>query len=149
MTPPLSAAAVDLIKHFEGLRLEPYRDPVGVLTIGYGATKGLDDKRLTAEHPILTEEQAEGLLIRDTIYAAAAVDRMVKVPVNGAQRGALASFTYNLGAGALSRSTLLKRVNALEWGDVGYQFSRWIYAGGRVLPGLVRRRAAEAKLFNS
>jgi lysozyme len=72
---------------------------------------------------------------------------LVHVPIGELQRGALASFAFNLGAGALQASTLLRRVNALEWDDVPFQFSRWVHAGGRRLSGLVRRRAAEAELF--
>jgi lysozyme len=147
MTNPPSDAALDLIKRFEGCRLVPYRDAVGIWTIGYGATYGLDRKRVTADHPPLTDQQAEELLARDTLRFAAAVDRLVKVPVAINQRGALASFAFNLGAGALQSSTLLKRINSMEWDDVPHQFGRWVSAGGRRLPGLVRRRRAEAELW--
>jgi lysozyme len=95
----------------------------------------------------LIEPQADELLARDTLRFVIAVDRLVKVPVGADQRGALTSFAFNLGAGALQSSTLLKRINSLEWEDVPRQFGRWVSAGGRRLPGLVRRRRAEAELW--
>jgi len=100
-----------------------------------------------AQMTSIYEQQALALLARDANRFAAAVDRLVQVPIGGIQRGALASFAFNLGAGALQASTLLRRVNAHDWDDVPFQFSRWVHAGGRRLAGLVRRRAAEADMF--
>lgn len=147
--------ALALIRRFEGLGdgdraapgLQPYLCPAGVWTIGYGATRGFEGQRVTRDTPALDEAQAMALLQRDVVRFAAAVDRMVRVPIHEFQRGALTSFAFNLGAGALQCSTLLRRVNALEWDDVPRQFLRWVHAGGRRLPGLVRRRAAEAALW--
>lgn len=140
--------ALALIKRFEGLELHPYQDSVGVWTIGYGATYGLDRVRVTADHPVLTNEQAEALLIRDVERFERAVTRLVTVPIDTYQEGALTSFAFNLGAGALQSSTLLRRINGNEWEDVPAQFQRWVFAGGRRLPGLIRRRAAEAELWS-
>lgn len=148
MTEPVGAAALDLIRKFEGLKLRPYLDVAGVPTIGYGATYGVDGKRVSLEHRAITEDEALELLSRDTGRSAAAVDRLVYADIDGAQRGALTSFAFNLGAGALQASTLLRRVNGYEWDDVPFQFSRWIYAGGRPLAGLIRRRAAEARFWS-
>jgi len=139
--------ALNLIKRFEGLELHPYQDSVGVWTIGYGATYGLDRARVTAEHPVLSNEQAEALLIRDVERFERAVTRLVTVPIDDNQSGALTSFAFNLGSGALQSSTLLKRINGDEWDDVPSQFQRWVFAGGRRLPGLIRRRVAEASLW--
>ncbi|MBK20206.1 MAG: muraminidase [Rhodospirillaceae bacterium] len=139
--------ALLLIKHFEGLELVPYQDSVGIWTIGYGATYGLDRKRVTKDHPVLSEEQADSLLLRDIDRFEHAVNRLVTVPIGNDQRGALISFAFNLGAGALQSATLLRRINNFEWEDVPNQFGRWVYAGGRKLPGLIRRRAAEAELW--
>lgn len=148
MTEPLHQAALDLICGFEGLRLTPYLDAVGVPTIGYGATYGLDRARVTMAHRPISINEAVALLARDTDRFAAAVDRLVHVPIGRLQRGALPSFAFNLGAGALQASTLLCRVNACDWDDVPFQFSRWVHAGGRRLAGLVRRREAEADLWS-
>ena len=102
---------------------------------------------MTADHPKISEEDAERLLRRDVRRFAAAVDRLVTVPIDADHRGALISFAFNLGAGALQSSTLLRRVNGMEWDDVPAQFARWVHGGGRILPGLVRRRRAEADLW--
>jgi lysozyme len=144
MTKPVTQAAVDLVKHFEGLYLEAYLCPAGVPTIGYGHTDGV---RLGQT---ITEAQAEQLLAADLAEAAADVDRLVKVPLNDDQRGALASFVFNLGPGALASSTLLRKLN-LGDATAPAEFGRWTKArvGGKLvdLPGLVSRRAAEQALF--
>lgn len=139
--------AVDLVKHLEGLYLSAYRCPAGVPTIGYGHTAGVQmgDR--------ITEARADELLAQDLAAAAAQVDRLVRVRVNDEQRGALASFVFNLGAGSLAASTLLKKLNAGDHEGAAGEFGKWVYAtvGGvkKQLPGLVARRAAEAALFRS
>lgn len=141
--------ALDLIKHFEGLVKKWYRDPVGVWTIGYGHTDSAghprhrDDPGLT-----LTDRDAEIILQRDLGQYEAAVQGAVKVPLNENQYGALVSFTYNLGPGNLRSSTLLRKLNAGDYAGAAAEFPRWNKAGGKVLQGLVRRRAAEQALFN-
>lgn len=139
----INQKSIDLIKSFEGLRLAPYQDSVGVWTIGYGTTHGINAKT----KPI-TQKQAESMLMRDVATFERTVRRAVKVPCNENQIGALVSFTYNLGPGAFLSSTLLKRVNAMEWDDVPNQFLRWVYAGKKILRGLERRREAEALLWS-
>lgn len=144
-TRPVCRAAVELVKHFEGLSLDAYLCPAGVPTIGYGHTDGV---RLGQT---ITEAQAEKLLQADLTEAAADVDRLVTVPLTDAQRGALASFVFNLGPGALASSTLLRLLNSGDTTGAAAQFTRWTKArvkGELVdLPGLVRRRAAEQALF--
>ena len=140
----LSQKGIDLIKEFEGLRLKAYRDPVGVLTIGYGHT-GSDVK----VGQVISQTRAEQLLKGDTGWAQDAVRRSVKVPLSQGQFDALTSFTYNLGGGALASSTLVKKLNARDYAGAQKEFGRWVHAGGQVLAGLVRRRAAEAKMFGN
>lgn len=140
----LSQKGVDLIKEFEGLRLKAYRDPVGVWTIGYGHTGG-DVK----PGQVISQARAEQLLKGDTGWAQDAVRRSVKVPLSQGQFDALTSFTYNLGGGALASSTLVKKLNARDYAGAQKEFGRWVHAGGEVLAGLVRRRAAEAKMFGN
>ncbi|MDP2269444.1 MAG: glycoside hydrolase family protein [Archangium sp.] len=140
----LSQKGIDLIKEFEGLRLKAYRDPVGVWTIGYGHT-GSDVK----PGQVISQTRAEQLLKGDTGWAQDAVRRSVKVPLSQGQFDALTSFTYNLGGGALASSTLVKKLNARDYAGAQKEFARWVHAGGQVLAGLVRRRAAEAKMFGN
>ena len=114
-----------------------------VWTIGYGLTEGVHEgMRLTAE-------DAEACLRKELAGHEAAVTRLVTVDLNQHQFDALVSFSYNVGSGALGRSTLLKRLNAGDIEGAAREFHRWNKAGGRVLEGLVRRRAAEAELYQT
>lgn len=137
----LSQNGLNLIKSHEGLRTTAYKDPVGVWTIGYGHTATAKPGQK------ITEAQAEQLLRQDVGWAEAAVRKNVKVPLTQGQFDALVSFTFNLGAGALGRSTLLKKLNAGDYAGAQAEFGRFVHAGGRVLPGLVRRRGEEAQMF--
>jgi lysozyme len=145
---PVCAAAVALVKHFEGLYPKAYLCPAGVPTIGYGHTG--PDVRLGMT---ITEAQAEQLLAADLAEAAAVVDKYVRVPLPENPRGALSSFVFNLGAGAFASSTLLRLLNLGDTAGAAEQFGRWTKAkvnGVAVdLPGLVARRAAEEALFTS
>lgn len=137
----LTRNGLELIKHFEGLFLEAYRDPVGIWTIGYGHTA-------TAKKGMkVTEKQAEKLLKDDLKDAERAVKTLVTSALTDGQHSALVSFTFNLGAGNLSASTLLKRVNDGDMAGAADEFPKWRLAGGKVLPGLVRRRKSERHLF--
>jgi lysozyme len=137
-----SQNGLNLTEQFEGLRLDAYQDQVGVWTIGYGHT-GPD------VHPglTITQEQANSLLMQDTQSAAAAVNRLVTVALNQDEFDALVDFVFNLGEGALAGSTLLKLLNAGNFAGAAGEFPKWCHAGGQVVPGLVRRRAAEQQLF--
>jgi len=131
-----------LIKSFEGLRLKAYRDAVGIWTIGYGTTRGVQPGME------ITERQAEEFLQADLARFEQAINGAVKAPINDNQFAALVSFTYNVGSGALRSSTLLRLLNGKEnVRAVADQFPRWNRAGGRVLAGLTRRRQAERSLF--
>ncbi|MFG3451150.1 lysozyme [Stutzerimonas stutzeri] len=138
-----SQKGLDLIKSFEGLRLSAYRCPADIPTIGYGTTAGVK------MGDTITKERAEELLREDVARFESQVLRLVKVPLTQGQHDALVSFVYNLGAGNLSNSTLLRLLNAGDYAGAAAQFDRWNKAGGKVLAGLVRRRAAERALFES
>ena len=143
----LNKETIDLIKGFEGLELKAYKDSVGVWTIGYGHTTAAGNPAVVSGLTI-TNQQAEDMLRSDLRKYQAMVDRNVKVPLNENQYGALVSFTYNLGEGNLKYSTLLKKVNAKDFKGAALEFAKWNKAGGAVLKGLTRRRAAEAALFS-
>lgn len=139
-----SPKGIALIKSAEGLRLKAYPDPgTGGLpwTIGYGSTSGV------TRNMVITEGQAEQMLAEDLARFERIVERAVRVPVTQGQFDALVSFTYNVGEGNFTKSTLLRQLNAGDTAGAAEQFSRWVHAGGKVLPGLVKRRAAERALF--
>ena len=136
-----SQTGVSLIKSLEGLRLKSYQDSVGVWTIGYGTTRGI------GPNMTITNEQAERMLMNDLARFEPELDRLVTVPLSQSQWDALMSFTYNLGAANLGSSTLLKLLNAKDYAGAAAQFPRWNKAGGQVLAGLTKRRAAEQQMF--
>jgi len=138
--------AIDLIKEFEGLRLNAYLCPAGVWTIGYGHTR-------TARAGMrITKDQADLLLADDITRVVSSMMRHIRVPLDNYQYGALVSFVFNVGIGAFLGSTLLRLLNDNRHDLVPQQLMRWNKAtidGKRVeLPGLTRRRAAEAQLWS-
>jgi lysozyme len=136
-----SRKGIEFIKAHEGLRLDAYLCPAGVPTIGYGHTYNvkIGDR--------ITEEQAEKFLIGDLIVAETEVNRY-GFDLTQNQFDALVSFVFNVGAGNFRSSTLLKRLkDNPNDPDIENQFKRWVYGGGKVLQGLIRRRNEEAKLY--
>jgi lysozyme len=136
-----------LIKRFEGFSPTPYLCPAGWWTIGWGAIHGLDGQPVTAATLPVSEEEAETLLRRDVTVAERAVLRLITVPLSDGRFDSLTSFAFNLGGGALQRSTLRRKVNREEHAEVPDEFRKWVWGGGRKLPGLIRRREAEAGLY--
>lgn len=131
----------EIIKEFEGLRLEAYKCPADVWTIGYGHTRGV------IPGDVITKKEAEAFLSEDVEDAESAVNEYVNVKLNQNQFDALVSFVYNLGAGNFKSSTLLRKLNQGDYLGAANEFERWNKAGGKVLNGLVRRRKAESNLF--
>lgn len=138
----ISQRGVDLIKEWEGCKLTAYQDSVGVWTVGYGSTGGDVCKGLT-----ITQEDAEKRLRKHLEGVERAIGRLVTVPLTQGEFDALCSFVYNLGEGALAKSTLLKMLNNNDYDGAAQQFLRWDKAGGQVLAGLTRRRQAEMRRF--
>ena len=138
---------LDLIKLYEGYSSSPYLCPAQHWTIGYGAIWGMDDKRVTEDHPDINEDQADYLLRRDVKKSEMAVLRHIRVPLEDGQFNALCSFVFNLGSGALQSSTLRRKINRGDYIGAADEFPRWVYAGGRRLKGLVRRREHERSMF--
>lgn len=143
---PVPAAALDTIKRFEGLRLCAYRCPAGVWTIGYGHTGSVRGAPLGARVTIV-ETEADTLLTHDAEIVAKLIDGSTHVELTSGQRAALISFAYNVGVGALLGSTLWRLLQRGDSSAAAKQFSKWVHANGRELPGLVRRREAEHALF--
>lgn len=133
--------AIELIKEFESLRTRAYRCPAGVWTIGWGHTAGV------GPGDSITESEAERLLRAD-VGALERRLRQTGVALSANREAALLSFAYNVGFDAMLRSTLWRKVRAnADDPTIGAEFGRWKYAGGRVMAGLVRRRAKEAALY--
>ncbi len=147
-------SAIELAKRFEGFEKRvkrgmeiaavPYVCPAGFWTIGYGHLCAQD-------HPPITLDEAEAYLAQDLVKALNATLRSCPVLATGPEHrlAAIVDFTFNLGAGRLQTSTLRRRINQRDWACAAQELRRWVYGGGRVLPGLVTRRAAEAALMTS
>ena len=136
-----------LLKPFEGCKLVSYRCPAGIWTIGIGHTSaaGLPDVMAGLK---ITEDQANSILKADLVKFESYVNAMVKVPLSQNQYDVLVDVAYNIGPAALKNSTLLKRVNAKEFDKVPDELLKWTKGGGKILPGLVRRRHAEIAWWN-
>ena len=141
MTP--SDACVEFVKSFEGFSPTAYKCSAGVWTIGYGTTENVQPG------DTITEQEAKFLLYGDLLEASDAVMDLVDVDLTQKQFDALTSFVYNVGREAFRNSTLLKLLNAENYGGAAAQFERWNKAGGNVIAGLSRRRKAERKMFES
>lgn len=144
----ISDEGLRLVKSFEGYharlddgRCRAYRCPAGVLTIGWGCTEGVQ------EGMVWTEAEAETALRRELAKFEAGVIQAVTVPMNQNQFDALVSLAYNIGLGGFRKSSILKAVNKEDWAGAAKAFQKWNKGGGKVLPGLVARRAREAALM--
>jgi lysozyme len=139
-----SDAGLTLTKTFEGLQLTAYADQGGVWTIGYGHTGPGVFAGLT-----ITQQQADVFLQSDVAGSVACVNKLVTGAIVQCQFDALVDFTFNLGCASLANSTLLRAVNAGDFAGAANEFLRWDHVGGQVIPGLLRRRQAEAQMFSS
>ena len=145
-------AAVKLAKRFEGFhrvpkndplrRAHPYICPAGFWTVGFGHL-------CKPDHPPITEAEAEVYLAQDLMTALTATLRYCPVLATESESrlAAIVDFTFNLGAGRLQASTLRRRINQRDWTAAGQELRRWVYGGGKVLPGLVTRREADVLLM--
>jgi lysozyme len=140
----MSQEGIDaLLKKFEGCKLKAYRCPANVCTIGYGHTSAAGAPEVK-DGMTITQKEADDILRRDLVKYETAVFGMVHQPLTQHQFDVLVDFAYNAGVGALKTSTLLKKVNAAQFDDVPAELMKWTKGGGKVLPGLVKRRQAES-----
>ena len=142
----ISPAGLSLIEQFEGFSAVPYRCPAGWWTIGYGHVIRAGERETLR---VVDERTAREILAADVVVAEGAIAKFIRSPLTQHQFDALVSFTFNLGAAALQRSTLRRVINRGEHEAVPRELMRWVWAGGRKLPGLARRRAAEGRLYAS
>ncbi|MDB2414170.1 lysozyme [Rickettsiales bacterium] len=143
----ITQKGLNLIKRFEGFEPEIYLDAAGLPTIGYGHLLLPGEAEMFKNG--ISEAAGGALLIKDVLLAERAVCRLIKVPLTDGQFDALVSFTFNLGSGALQRSTLRWKVNREEHEAALAEFMKWVWAGGKKLKGLKKRREAETVRYKS
>ncbi len=147
--------AAELCRRFEGFSSKPYLCPAGIPTIGYGSTYYADGRKVKLTDVAITEPQARQLLLFELMHTyAPGVIRQCPILISLAMQSrdwrkfnAIVDFAYNLGVGALQTSTLRRKINAQDWGGAREQLMRWVRGGGKILPGLVKRREAESLLM--
>ena len=140
--------AAEIAKVFEGFRSRPYFCPAGVATIGYGSTMYPGGKRVTLKDPPIGKDRAEELLFWEMRKSLSGAIRYCPIlALNDNRLAAITDFVYNLGAGRLQTSTLRRKINQEDWGGAKVELMRWVRGGGRVLPGLVKRRTMEVRLL--
>ena len=147
--------AAELCRRFEGFSAKPYLCPAGVWTIGYGSTYYANGDKVTKDDPSIDREYAERLLMHELVhtYAPGAIRQcpiLLTVAIKDKDWGklnAIVDFCYNLGVGRLQTSTLKRKINQQDWDGAVEQLKLWVRGGGKVLRGLVIRRAAEAALM--
>ena len=137
----ISQEGIDLVKKFEGCKLEAYQCAAGVWTIGYGSTHGVQ------KGDVWSQEKAEMMLINELEEYGLYVEELVTMPLNQCQYDALTSWTFNLGPSNLKSSTLLMILNQGIYEEIPFQIKRWNKVNGVINDGLIRRREAEALLF--
>ena len=142
--------AAELCRRFEGFRSQPYLCPAGIPTIGYGSTYYADGRKVTLQDAPMDEPAARALLLAELHHTyAPGVLRLCPVLASDERRlNAIVDFTYNLGVGRLQTSTLRRKINAQDWGGAKEQLMLWTRGGGKVLPGLLKRRQAECLLMD-
>lgn len=138
-----SQHGVDHIKSFESCQLKAYLCPANVWTIGYGHTAGVKSGDQ------ISQMQAERYLKADLVRVEQDIQKIVRVPLTQGQFDALVSFAFNCGTRALSTSTLLRKLSQRDYSGAAEEFPRWVYANGKRLGGLERRRRLEKRMFES
>ena len=141
--------AADLCRRFEGLRLKPYLCPAGIPTIGYGSTRYANGKPVKLSDKPISQIKANELLMTtlERDYLPGVLKLSAGLQDHPEALAAITDFAYNLGLTKYAGSTFRKKVDAKDWSGARGELAKWIYGGGKVLPGLVARRAAEAELI--
>ena len=147
MTDTALPIAERLVRQCEGCVLHPYQDSGGTWTIGIGSIRLADGSPVTAITPPISSDEADALMMGELVPTLAAVRAAVTVDITDAQAAALTSFAYNEGIHAFQTSGLLRKLNAGDFGGAAAEFPKWVYAGGKMLHGLVTRRVLERSIF--
>jgi len=145
----VSDKCINMIKHHEGFVRKPYQDPIGLWTVGVGHLIG-DGKKLPKEwNKEFTDEEVDNILCEDLERFEIGIQRLTKVSLTQSQFDALVSFSFNVGLGNFQSSTLRSKLNRGDYEGASNEFPKWRKAGGKILKGLVKRRADERNLFLS
>jgi lysozyme len=142
--------AASLCRQFEGFRSKPYLCPAGIPTIGYGSTYYSDGRKVTLNDLLISQEDANALLLVELnhTYLPGVLRNCPILATDEKKCNAIVDFVYNLGIGRLQTSTLKRKINSQEWEAAQEQLMLWTKGGGKVLPGLLKRRQAECSLLN-
>jgi len=142
--------AAELCRRYEGYRAKPYLCPAGVATIGYGSTYYADKRKVTLEDATMDEPTARALLMIELehTYLPGVLRNCPGLITDVRKCNAIVDFCYNLGTGRLQTSTLKRKINANDWDGAKEQLMLWTKGGGKVLPGLLKRRTAECALLD-
>jgi lysozyme len=142
--------AAELCRRFEGYRAKPYLCPAGVATIGYGSTYYADKRKVSLDDAPMDEPTARALLMVELehTYLPGVLRNCPILATDERRCNAIVDFAYNLGIGRLQTSTLKRKINAQDWAGAQEQIMLWTRGGGKVLPGLVKRRLAEKLLLS-
>jgi len=142
--------AAELCRRFEGYRGKPYLCPAGIATIGYGSTHYADQRKVTLDDPPIDEPTARALLMVELehTYLPGVIRNCPGLLADERKCNAVVDFAYNLGVGRLQTSTLKRKINANDWDGAKEQLMLWTRGGGKVLPGLLKRRTAECALLD-
>ena len=142
--------AAELCRRFEGCRAKPYLCPAGVATIGYGSTYYADKRKVSLDDASMDEPTARALLMVELehTYLPGVLRNCPVLATDERRCNAIVDFAYNLGIGRLQTSTLKRKINAQDWAGAQEQIMLWTRGGGKVLPGLVKRRLAEKLLLS-
>ncbi|MBN8828625.1 MAG: lysozyme [Sphingobacteriia bacterium] len=139
--------ATSFIKQFEGLSLTPYTCPAGIRTIGYGHVITQEEQYKPDSFQKITNDEADRILENDLNKIRDSIFRNIYAPLTHPQFIAILSFTFNVGGGALQRSSLRQKINRLEHETVPFELNKWVFASGRKLPGLIKRRYFEGLMY--
>ena len=142
-----SRDALSIITAYEGFSSKPYLDPIGIPTIGYGSIWDADRNRVTMDHPPINKTQGRALMAQELEHVEGAIAVLIKKPLTQSQFDALCSLVFNIGSGNFQSSTMRMKLNRGDYDGAAGEFWKWRRAGGKILKGLVRRRAAEERLF--
>ena len=144
-----NARGIAIIKHYEGFSSTPYKCPAGYWTYGYGNIRDNTGARVTADTAHIDELQGEALLMVELDKVEAQIKRMTVIPLTENQFSAICSLVWNIGSGRYKASTLRAKLNRGDYRGASAEFPKWRRGGGKILPGLVRRRKSERELFET